>query len=247
MKRKTTILFIISLTLTATFISSALIVKGYASPRDENELSTNLLAFGDYAPDWSLKEVRSDLTKSLSSYRGKVVLLEFFYTECGACTDSFLPYLLALRTHYTSNQLAMLSITIDLVNDDEVTLEDYIALHGITWDVFRDTSTVTDDYEVEYAPTFFIIDQNQIIHYSRVGHVSDTFLIGEIDKIVDPDNDRSISEFWQNNWYWFVIGPIAIIILSVLFIQRRRVVLHNREIDQQTIEARKRRRRKRTR
>jgi len=247
MKRKTTILFIISLTLTATFISSALIVKGYASPRDENELSTNLLTFGDYATDWSLKEIRSDLTKSLSSYRGKVVLLEFFYTECGACTDSFLPYLLVLRTHYASSQLAMLSITIDLVNDDEVTLEDYIALHGISWDVFRDTSTVTTDYEVQYAPTFYIIDQNQIVHYSHTGVVSDTFLIGKIDEIVDSDNNGSISEFWQNNWYWFVIGSIAIIILSVLFIQRRRVVLHNRKIDQQTIEAKKRRRRKRTR
>ena len=63
------------LILTTTFISTVLIVNGYSEPLEQNELETKLITSGSHAIDWSLKEVISDMTKSLTSYRGKVVLL----------------------------------------------------------------------------------------------------------------------------------------------------------------------------
>ncbi|MHA1124493.1 MAG: TlpA family protein disulfide reductase [Candidatus Heimdallarchaeota archaeon] len=245
MKRKTTILFILLITITATFISTSIITQGNTAPLSEAELSTNILAFGEYAPDWSLKEVRSDQTRSMSYYRGKAVLLDFFATWCDPCTNQFLPYLKAVRQHYTSAQLTIISIDTDPSHDNETTVEQYIEDYGITWDVFRDTSTVSDDYEVNTIPTFYIVDKNQIVHLGHTGVVSDDYLITKLDEIIETPRDPS--EWWINNWYWFAIGIIVVVIVSVAIIQRRRVILHNRKVDEHTIESNRRKRRKRSR
>ena len=244
MKRKTTILFILTITITSTFFTSAIIAQGNSAPQIENELSTNLLAFGEYAVDWSLKEVKSDITRSMSYYRGKVVILEFFSTMIDQYKDQFLPYLKAVRLHYTSSQLAIVSINGAFENESVV--EQFALDHNINWDVFVDTKTVNDDYDVRALPTFYIIDKNQFINYAHVGIVDDNFFISKIDPLVD-DRDRTPSEWWLNNWYWIVLGIIVVGIVSAMFIQRRRVILHNRKVDEQTIEARRRKRRRKER
>ncbi|MHA1737072.1 MAG: TlpA family protein disulfide reductase [Candidatus Heimdallarchaeota archaeon] len=241
MKYKTTILFILSLTITTTFITSSLIAQGYSDPQTDNELSTNLLGFGDYAPDWSLKEVTSDITRSMSYYRGKVVILEFFATWCNPCTNEFLPELKKIRARYSTSELAIVSINTDPDNENETLVEHYADLFNINWHVFRDTATVSDDYDVRTIPTFYIIDEKQFIHYSHTGVVDENFLIGKLSDLITPQ--RTPNEWWVKNWWWFAGGIIVVGILSVAVIQRRRVILHNRKVDEQTLETRRRKRR----
>ena len=231
------------LILITTFISTVLIVNGYSEPHEQNELETNLITSGSHAIDWSLKEVISDMTKSLTSYRGKVVLLEFFATWCSPCTDNFLPVLSAVRNHYSSSQLVIVSIDTDPSHDDEAKVEQYI-----NGDVFRDTKSVTDDYQVVNIPSFCIIDKDQIVVVGHAGVVDANYIYEYVDDLLgDDDPINNPSGFWQNNWFWFFIVIIIITTVLVFLYQRRKVILHNKKVEQQKLEAIERRRRKRLR
>ena len=247
MNQKTSVLFTLLLIIAPMILTTGIVTEGFSNTNPENEITTDLLGFGDYAPDWSLKEVSSDVTKSMASYRGKVVLLEFFATWCDPCTNQFLPYLKDVRAYYSSSQLVMLSVNTDPTNENETVVEHYVDLYDISWSVFRDTdtTTVSDAYDVRTIPTFYIIDKNQIVSYSHTGVVSDAFLIDKIDDLIPAE--RNPNEWWANNWWWFAAGILVVGIVSAMIIQRRRVVLHNRKVDEQILEARRRKRRARER
>lgn len=246
MKRKTTFLFILVVTFTATFIPSIIIAQGNSNSQPENELSTNLIAFGEYAPDWTLKEVVSDIDVSLSYYQGKVVIIDFFAFGASACVDQFHPYLKDVRAYYSSSQLAIVSINTNSEYENLTYCREQIEFYDIPWGVFRDEDqSVSDDYDVRTIPTFYIITKNQIVSYAHTGVVSDAFLIDKLDELITPE--RTPNEWWSKNWWWFAGGVIVVGVLSAMLIQRRRVILHNRRVDEQMIEAKRRKRRRKER
>lgn len=69
-------------------------IKDYESPKQRPPL----LAIGTIAPDWKLTD-STGKTHSLSEYRGKVVVMDFWATYCGPCVKT-MPDLQALHNKY---------------------------------------------------------------------------------------------------------------------------------------------------
>ncbi|NVM62194.1 thiol-disulfide isomerase/thioredoxin [Mucilaginibacter sp. SG538B] len=66
---------------------------------------------GAVAPDFVLKD-ENDRPVKLSGFRGKVVILDFWFTGCGAC-KALAPTLYALEKKYAHRPVVFLSVSID--------------------------------------------------------------------------------------------------------------------------------------
>ncbi|NPE09644.1 MAG: TlpA family protein disulfide reductase [Asgard group archaeon] len=199
---------------------------------------------GDFGIDWTLKEIFSNRAISFRDYYGKVVILDFFATWCGPCIESF-GILRDLNDYYSSSQIAIISIDIEYTEKTEAEIEQFAQDNEIDWNVVIDSVSLADDYSVLTIPTFFIFDQKQKLVKIYTGVTNFSTMKKTIDDTLDNSLQRPISEFWSNNWYWFVILPFIAIISTVIFVQRRRIVQQQYEERKKKIDELKQRERKR--
>ncbi|MFC1787236.1 peroxiredoxin family protein [Halobacteriota archaeon] len=121
------------------------------------------------APDFNLTDAISGDNIKLSDYRGNVVLLDFFSTECGACITSIHDDLVPLHEQY-GDRMKFLSIHI---REPEITV-DYLQFFAKEWDIewpiLEGTSSkIQQIYNVKVVPTIYIIDDTGVIRYLHLG------------------------------------------------------------------------------
>ncbi len=121
---------------------------------------------------------------TLSSLRGKVVVLDFMATWCGPCATE-IEHLKTVQNRYSHSQVEIVSVDVDPSESDAL-LSSYAAENGITWTIVRDTSDISSQsgYDVAGIPTIVILDENGFITYRNVGVASSSALISEIDALV---------------------------------------------------------------
>ncbi len=111
------------------------------------------------APNFSLKDL-SGRPVSLSSLKGKVVLLNFWATWCPPCISE-MPVFNRLYKEMRSRGLEIVAISADR---SEGYLRDYVSKHSLDFRVLYDEDrSVTKQYKVFSMPTTFLIDKNGII------------------------------------------------------------------------------------
>ena len=218
------------------------------------EINPNVITRGSPAFPFTLEDVLTDTTFSFSSLTGKVVVLDFFSVACLACIYS-IPELIAAKAKYSAADFEIVSVDIE-PTETEPEIETFAANYEIDWKVVRGPTDLVNYYELLDLPTFYVIDQEQVIYQAIFGEENfdelDRFvleLLPEYSPSSNPTNGGGgpIPEFWSKNWYWFVLGGVMFIVVIGLFVQRRRIVLHNRKIRSQKTEARQKRLRKKER
>ena len=105
---------------------------------------------------------------SLENLTGKVVILNFFDLDCGACLYE-LPYLSELYEQYNQSNVAILSIDVHPTLDTIQELQKFRNDHQIKWEILVGTSEVSYNYNIQYTPTTFVIDKNGYIYGNHEG------------------------------------------------------------------------------
>ncbi len=121
--------------------------------------------------DFTLKNLNGQAV-TLSSLKGKVVVIDFWATWCGPCKSSF-PYLQKVHDKYKNNdKVVFLALdTWEHQKDYDATLANakkFIEDNKYTFTVLIDEKVV-DKYEVDGIPTKFIIDKKGAIAFKSVG------------------------------------------------------------------------------
>jgi len=143
----------------------------------------------DIASDFSLTDI-DGVEFSLSDYRGKVVMLDFFATNCLPCVAE-IPHLKVVHEEF-GQDLVTISISVRPSLDSIEKLQQFRQEHEIDWIVARDTAGLLKIY-VFAIPTIVIIDQLGYIRYvhsggltaastlsQEIGYVISPVLIGDI-------------------------------------------------------------------
>lgn len=217
------------------------------------KIDPNIITRGTPALLFTVEDVLTNTIFSFESFKGKVVVLDFFSTPYELCEDS-ISELKKAKAKYSSDDLEIVSIDVDL-NDTETDIEQFASYFGISWKMASDTLGINTYYQLITIPTFYVIDQDQYIYQAIFGLYNydelDRFileLLPEYSSSPNPSNGNGTpSEFWGKNWYWFLLSGVIFVIVTGLVIQRRRIVLHNRKVRAQKMDARQRRVRKRER
>lgn len=134
------------------------------------------------APDFTLKAITGeDIT--LSQYRGKMVLLDFWATWCGPCMQS-IPELVRIQEKYKDKGLVVLGVSMDTLSQaDDEQIEKFMRTFGINYPVMRDDGSVSSVYYGDSPaaiPTLHIINREGKIIESISG-----FSPGMVPEIVE--------------------------------------------------------------
>lgn len=93
----------------------------------------------------------------LSDFEGKVVVLEFMATWCLTCAQQ-VPILKDFVSKYQSDDLVLVSVTIDPSFDTPDVLRSYVVKKELPWIHTRDTTMMlTEFFQVMELPTILII------------------------------------------------------------------------------------------
>lgn len=117
------------------------------------------------APTFTLKDL-SGREVSLSDFRGKVVLLDFWATWCPPCLLS-IPHLNALHRAYGERGFEILGINLDQGDPDN--LSAFVEKMKITYPILIGTSEVTKQYGVNPIPTGFLVDREGHLRVRIIG------------------------------------------------------------------------------
>lgn len=129
------------------------------------------------APTLALEDA-SGHTIRLSGYRGKVVALNFWATDCGGCRLE-LPSFVEVDKAYRSKGLAVLGVSMDISYEGFKNAEQawskvkpFIHVHRMRYTILMGDDTVANAYHIEALPATYLIDTSGRIAAVYIGVVN---------------------------------------------------------------------------
>ena len=137
-----------------------------------------LIPIADRKPAPSFDLASDDGKKSpLSAYRGKVVLLNFWATDCGGCVLE-IPSFIALQNAYRDKGFTAVGVSMDvfyedLKNADEAwsRVRPFAASHKMNYPILMGDQAVSNAYALKAYPATYLIDKSGRIAAQYVGEL----------------------------------------------------------------------------
>ncbi len=132
------------------------------------------------APDFSLTTLDGS-TASLSDYRGKPVILNFWATWCGPCRVE-IP---ALEAAWQNHQGEAVFLGVD-VQEDPLQVADFAQQLGMTYPVLLDETAETAQlYRVRAFPTTVFIDGQGVVIDIYTGPLNEPLLATRVQQLLE--------------------------------------------------------------
>ncbi len=140
------------------------------------------------APSFHLTDA-SGRTEQLADYRGKVVLLNFWATDCGGCRLE-IPWLVDVNQSFKDKSVSLIGISMDISYDDLKNAAEawakvtpFVEAHHIAYPILMGDGDVTKRYDIQTLPATYLIDSR--------GRIAATY-VGLIDKQNVKDNINAL-------------------------------------------------------
>jgi peroxiredoxin len=152
---------------TVTHSVDGKIILAPSDPGDEKKLQDYItgmgLLVGHPAKDFELKDIDGK-SHSLAALKGKIVVLNFWFTACGACIQE-MPELNKLQQQYADKNVAFLALGLD----DAIRTRAFLKTHDFHYTLLTDAKAVQADYNITMCPISMVIDKTGIIRFVEVG------------------------------------------------------------------------------
>ena len=138
-------------------LTSLLLVAGCSAP--------SVARVGEPAPDFRLENLDGQ-SISLSDFRGKPILLNFWATWCPPCVSE-MPYIQQVYEEWSGKGLVVLAVNI---GESSPKVKGFLQAHDLSLPVLLDTKENTaEKYNITGIPASFFIDSDGIIREKIIG------------------------------------------------------------------------------
>jgi thiol-disulfide isomerase/thioredoxin len=147
----------------------------------EAESAAMRIGVGNLAPD--VEGVGLDGAKvKLSSYRGKVVLFDFWATWCGPCVK-MIPHERELAEKLAKKPFALLSVSAD---EEQSALTEFLGMEKMPWNHWWDgkQGPLAKTFRIRAYPTLYLIDAKGVLRKKWVGSPGDEVLDKAVAELV---------------------------------------------------------------
>jgi len=132
------------------------------------------------APSFTLTDINNKKV-SLSDFKGKVIILDFWATWCPPCRES-IPDLIELQDKY-KNKLVVIGISLD--RETKPNVKEFVKDKGINYKILYATPEVVQAYgNINAIPTSFIINGKGFIVERYIGLTPKQTYIDRIDNLI---------------------------------------------------------------
>ena len=114
---------------------------------------------------------------SLSRFRGKVVLLNFWATECGGCKVE-IPWFMEFARDYKANGLDVVGVSIDILYENLKNAAEgwsrvtpWVQSHHVNYPVLMGDEELTKAYRITALPMTYLIDRHGRVAVEYLGLV----------------------------------------------------------------------------
>lgn len=114
------------------------------------------------APDFSLKSLTGE-TMTLSKLKGKIVVLNFWFTSCAPCREE-MPALNKIKNEFENKGV----IFIGLPLDDALRVSKFLTAIPFNYTQLPGAGKVHAAYKVTTCPASVVIDKNGIINFIQI-------------------------------------------------------------------------------
>jgi peroxiredoxin len=139
---------------------------------------------GKQAPAFTLKTVDGK-TVSLSDYKGKAVLVNFWATWCGPCKLE-MPWLIDVQKKYSAQGFTVLGLSED--DDPAKKVGDFATATGVNYPVLMANDNVSKAYGgtdgIGYLPISFYIGRDGKVVTEVGGLISQSEIVANVQKIL---------------------------------------------------------------
>ena len=124
------------------------------------------LEVGDEAPDFEAMSLRENMSVRLSTYRGRVVYLEFWASWCPPCWDA-LPLLEQVNDELHREGLEVIGVNL---NENLSEAKKAVKKIGVSFPMLHpEDGWVMRAYEVKAMPMGVLIDRKGMVRYKTLG------------------------------------------------------------------------------
>jgi peroxiredoxin len=120
---------------------------------------------GKPAPEWDLKDLEGN-PRSLKDYRGKVVVLDFWYRGCGWCIRA-MPQVNQLADDFKDQPVAILGMNID---SEERDARFVVEAMNLKYPVLKVEEGLQKEYGVNFYPTLVLIGPDGTVRDLHAGY-----------------------------------------------------------------------------
>jgi len=169
-----------------------LVLSGVWFAANRRDAAVDLSQFTEInrpAADFELETIDGRTVK-LSDYRGKVVLLNFWRTDCIPCQDET-PALQAAYEQLRDEGVEIIGV--NLFHDEQSLggldgVRQFATLYGVSYPiVLDDQGEVTQDYLVGPIPVSYVIDENGTARFVHLGEVTTADVVALVQELKQRD------------------------------------------------------------
>ena len=159
-------------TLSEDDFSMKAIPAKYRIDTFKEEPRPEMLSVGTAAPSITGQHYQDNMNETTIDFKGKVTLLDYWYMACYPCVKA-IPSLERLYEKYADKGLHVYGInSSDIKRLDR--MPQFLEHNPIKYPIVMVENEVPDSYNVRVWPTFYIIDKDGKVAFSKLGFGEDT-------------------------------------------------------------------------